>query len=150
MEGADQVGLETVDKILVSHAMQGPEANVADAMREAVEAPSRQRRLFNDGSRSRGRRAIALHLQMTVAIRRLQTSGIPARKHQVDAIRFQASGQRLSEAAAGAGDQQGGHGGAIGKWSGQDIGSRPSKELEKKSGLTYSSLSFIFVQDKPS
>ena len=92
MEGADQVGLQAVDEILASHAMQGPETNIADAMREDVEAPSRQRRLFDDGPRSRRRCAVALKLQMTVAIRRPQTTGIAACKHEVEAIRLQASG----------------------------------------------------------
>ncbi len=55
---------------------------------------------------------------MAVAIRSLQSAGIPAGKHEVVAIRLQTSGKRLSKAATGTGDQYGGHSLAICKRSG--------------------------------
>ena len=105
VKGADQIGAQAIVEVRLAHAVQGAEANVADAMgQRGGQHLVRLGHLENLPGASH-RRAIGHHLQVLVAKGFRQVVGLAAAHDQLPTLGGKATNHGAPDTAGGAGDQ---------------------------------------------
>jgi hypothetical protein len=106
VKGADQVGIQAIVEVGFAHAVQGAQADIADAVgkrgRQQVLRPGK----LQDFPGARWRRAIRLHLQVLLPEGILETAGIATDDDQLPPFVSQARHEGTPHPASRTGDQR--------------------------------------------